>query len=61
MRQKELRRAGVMARVKAGELKLKPVAEMSAIGYRQAKRLGKRCRRRGAKGLVHGNAKRRSN
>ena len=61
MSEKELRRAGVMARVKAGELKLKSAAEMLAIGYRQAKRLWKRYRRRGAKGLVHGNANRRSN
>jgi len=61
MSEKELRRAGVLARVKAGELKLKSAAEILAIGYRQAKRLWKRYRRRGAKGLAHGNANRRSN
>ena len=61
MSEKELRRAGVMIRVKAGGLKLRSAAEMLSISYRQAKRLWKRYRRRGAKGLVHGNAGRPSN
>ena len=56
----EVRRAGILNRVKEGTLSLKTAAAMMRISYRQAKRLWKRYRSRGVKGLVHGNAGRRS-
>ena len=58
--EKEVRRAGVLARVKEGELKLVSAAEIVELSYRQTKRLWRRYRREGAQGLVHGNAGRRS-
>src|SRR5467141_943760 len=58
---KELRRAGVLARVKSGELKLVNAAVMMGLSYRQTKRLAKRYREVGAKGLKHGSAGRESN
>src|SRR3989442_12114321 len=58
---KELRRAGVLARVKSGELKLGNAAVMMGLSYRQTKRLAKRYREEGAKGLKHGSAGRESN
>jgi len=58
---KELRRAGVMERVKSGELKLVNAAVMMGLSYRQTKRLAKRYREVGAKGLKHGSAGRESN
>lgn len=61
MSEKEVRRAGVMARVKEGKLKLRSAANMLGISYRQAKRLWKRYRRKGAAALVHGSAGRPSN
>lgn len=57
----ELRRAGVLARVAAGTLKLGSAAALMEVSYRQAKRLYRRYRAAGAKGLKHGNAGRRSN
>jgi transposase len=50
-----------MGRVKRGELKLRSAAEMLAVGYRQAKRIWRRFRKLGARGLVHRNAGKRSN
>src|SRR6266436_6061216 len=61
MSSKELRRAGVMARVESGELKLVNAAVMMGLSYRQSKRLAKRYREAGAKGLKHGSAGRESN
>ena len=61
MSSKELRRAGVLARVKSGELKLVNAAVMMGMSYRQTKRLAKRYREGGAKGLQHGSAGRESN
>ena len=58
---KELRRAGILARVKSGELKLVHAAVMMGMSYRQSKRLAKRYREGGAKGLKHGSAGRESN
>jgi hypothetical protein len=58
---KELRRAGVLARVKSGELKLVNAAVMMGLSYRQTKRLAKRYREGGAKGLKHASAGRESN
>src|SRR5438128_6174396 len=58
---KELRRAGVLERVKSGELKLVNAAVMMGLSYRQTKRLAKRYREVGAKGLKHASAGRESN
>ena len=53
---KELRRAGVLARVESGELKLVKAAVMVGLSYRQTKRLAKRYREGGAQGLKHRSA-----
>src|SRR5438874_11127796 len=58
---RELRRGGVLARVKARALLVKDAAELMRVSYRQAKRLWKRYRARGAASLRHGNAGRISN
>jgi transposase len=58
---KELARAGVLARVEAGTLSLGAAASLMAVSYRQAKRLYRRYRAEGAKGLTHRSAGRRSN
>lgn len=52
----ELRRVGVMERVAAGTLKLGSAAELLGISYRQAKRIYRRYRVEGAKGLQHRSA-----
>jgi hypothetical protein len=61
MSSKELRRAGVLARVESGELKLVDAAVMMGMSYRQSKRLAKRYREGGTQGLKHGSAGRESN
>ena len=61
MNEEEVRKAGVLRRVEAGELKQTQAAEILAISYRQLKRVYVRYRQQGAAGLVHGNAGRRSN
>ena len=61
MSSKELRRAGVLARVVSGELKLVNAAVMMGLSYRQSKRLGQRYREEGAEGLKHRSAGRESN
>lgn len=61
MSDREVRRAEVLSRVASGDLRLWQAAEVLGLGYRQGKRLWKRYRKKGAKGLVHGNADRRSN
>ena len=61
MSSEELRRVEVLARVKSTEVKLTEAAGMLRISYRQAKRLWKRYRKRGASGLRHGNAGKESN
>src|SRR5229473_3002489 len=60
MSQRELRRVEVLARVKSKELKVVDAASLVGVSYRQAKRLWKRYREEGAKGLKHGNAGRES-
>jgi hypothetical protein len=50
-----------LARVQAGDLQVKDAAVLMRISYRQAKRLWKRYQAKGATGLKHGNAGRRSN
>lgn len=56
-----MQRAGVLARVKAGELRLKDGAVLMRVSYRQAKRLWKRYSAGGAASLKHANAGRKSN
>jgi hypothetical protein len=58
---KELRRAGILARVKAGELRVIDAGELMRVSYRQAKRLWKRYQSGGAAKLKHSNAGRPSN
>jgi transposase len=55
MSSRELERVEVMGRVGSGELKLSDAAEMLDLSYRQAKRLRRRYRQVGGKGLKHGN------
>jgi transposase len=61
MNEEERTRADVMARVKRGELKVQSAAEMLGVSYRQAKRIWRRFRKQGARGLVHRSAGKRSN
>lgn len=61
MSTRELRRAGVLARVKAGTLPLTAAAVLMDVSYRQAKRLYGRYRAGGATALKHRSAGRVSN
>jgi transposase len=61
MSTRELRRAGVLARVLAETLTLTAAAVLMDVSYRQAKRLYRRYRATGAKGLKHQSAGRASN
>jgi transposase len=56
MSARELRRVEVLSRVKAGSLSVKSAATLLAVSYRQAKRLVRRYRVEGAKGLTHRSA-----
>jgi len=56
MSTRELRRAEVLARVKSQTLRLVDAAKMMEVSYRQTKRLWKRYRGEGAKGLQHRSA-----
>ena len=58
---RELQRAEVLARVKAGQLRITDGAVLMRVSYRQAKRLWKRYQAGGAARLKHGNAGRISN
>src|SRR5712692_7533942 len=58
---RELQRGGVLARVKAGELRLKDAAVVMKTSYRNAKRLWKKYQAGGAAALKHGSAGRKSN
>src|SRR5664280_765831 len=60
MSERELRRVGIRARVKSGELKVADAARMLFVSYRQAKRLWRRYRDEGAAGLKHWSAGRTS-
>jgi transposase len=51
-----LTRVEVLSRVKAGTLSLGSAATLLAVSYRQAKRLARRYRAEGAKGLTHRSA-----
>jgi hypothetical protein len=57
----ELNRVELMGRVGSGDLKLRDAAVMLELSYRQTKRLWRRYRQVGSKGLKHGNAGRASN
>src|SRR5712691_8308834 len=61
MSERELKRAAVLAQVKSGTWSLVEAAERMDLSYRQAKRLWKRYRSQGARGLVHGSAGRACN
>jgi len=61
MSERELQRAAILSRVAKAGWSLVEAAERMGVSYRQGKRLWKRYRRRGARGLVHGNAGRASN
>jgi len=61
MNERELKRAAVLSRVAEAGWSLVQAAERMGVSYRQGKRLWKRYRVQGAKGLVHGNAGRVSN
>jgi hypothetical protein len=58
---RELQRGGILARVKAAELRLVDAAVVMRLSYRQAKRLWKRYQAGGAASLKHANAGRKSN
>lgn len=61
MDERELRRGAVLAQVAGKGWSLGQAAERMKVSYRQAKRLWKRYRAQGMKGLVHGNVGRASN
>src|SRR2546425_7611419 len=61
MSSRGLERAEVMGRVGSGDLKLSDAGVMLELSYQQAKRLWRRYRQVGSKGLKHGNAGRPSN
>src|SRR5258708_9861003 len=61
MSSRELERVEVMGRVGSGSLKLSDAAVMLELSYQQTKRLWRRYRQVGRKGLKHGNAGRPSN
>ena len=56
MSARELTRVSVFSRVKAGTLSVKSAAQWLAVSDRQAKRLARRYRAEGAKGLKHRSA-----
>jgi len=61
MSAREVRKAGVLARVKAEDLTQVEAAEILGLCYRHTKRLYRRFFELGADGLVHGSAGKRSN
>src|SRR3970282_1491763 len=61
MRGRELTRVELLSRVKAGTLSVGSAATLLDVSYRQAKRLARRYRAEGAKGLKHRSAGQPSN
>jgi len=55
MSQRQLQGFKVMGLVEAGKITLKEAAEKIGRSYRQTKRIRKRVREKGVKGLIHGN------
>jgi len=60
MSERQLQRWHVMGLVEGGKITLKEAGEKIGVSYRQAKRIGKAVKLRGAKGLIHGNTGRTS-
>jgi len=56
MSQRQLHRFRVVGFVESGRITLKEAAAKMGVSYRQAKRIWKRVREKGAQGLLHGNA-----
>jgi hypothetical protein len=61
MSQEELRRVEVLARVRGHQLRVSDAARLMRVSYRQAKRLWKRYREEGPRGLKHRSAGQASN
>jgi predicted DNA-binding protein (UPF0251 family) len=61
MSARQLQRLEVMGLVEAGRMKLKEAAEKIGMSYRQTKRIRKRVKEEGIKGVVHGNTGKASN
>jgi transposase len=61
MSDREFTRGAILRRVVAGELTITEATPLLGVGYRQAKRLVRRFRAEGRKGLVHRSTGRRSN
>ncbi len=61
MNERELKRGAVLSQVAEKDWTLVQAAERMGLSYRQAKRLWKRYRRKGSKGLMHGNVGQGSN
>lgn len=61
MSTKDLKRWVVMRRIRDGTLSRRDAATVLDVSYRQVKRIFRRFRKRGQKGLIHGNVGRRSN
>jgi len=59
--QKQLQRLRVMSLVEAGKITLKEAAEKIGRSYRQAKRIWRRVKEEGGKGVIHGNTGKPSN
>jgi len=59
--QRQLQRYRVMCLVEAGKITLKEAAEKIGRSYRQAKRIWKRVKEGGVKGVIHGNTGKPSN
>jgi len=55
MTQRQLHKWRIMGLVEVGKITLKEAGEKIGVSYRQAKRLWKAVKERGAKGLLHGN------
>jgi len=55
MSQGQLQRWHVMGLVEVGKITLKEAGEKIGVSYRQAKRIRRAVRQKGAKGLIHGN------
>ena len=55
MGQKQLQRWHVMGLVEGGKITLKEAVAKIGVSYRQAKRIRKAVRQKGAEGLIHGN------
>src|SRR5512138_1173280 len=59
--QKQIQRFQVMSLVEAGKITLAEAAEKIGKSYRQAKRIRKRVKEEGVKGVLHGNTGKTSN